>query len=82
MSFDCRFFYYNKYKKLSRGKVDSRLNFVDHVKTISSKTSSKLRTLARATPGISMERRKTSSKFFFECTIQLLSINRDFAQSQ
>lgn len=66
-------------EKILGAKIDSKHNFDDDVKTICIKASNILRALASATLYISIEK-KTSSKFVFVCTVQLLFINMDVKQ--
>ena len=62
-----RFFSQKKYvcEKLLRAKIDSKLNFDDHIRTIYSGTSNKLRVLARAIPYRSIEKRRLLVNSFF-----------------
>ena len=52
-------FKWSSYEKLLGVKIDSKLNFDDHLKSICSKASNILRALARTTPYTSIEK-KTS----------------------
>ena len=51
------------YTKLLGVKIDNKLNFNEHVKSLCEKANSKLRALARATRF--MDLKKTCNEFFF-----------------
>ena len=50
-------FKWSSYEKLLGVKIDSKLNFDDHLKSICSKASNILRALARTTPYTSIEKK-------------------------
>ena len=52
-------------EKLLGLKIDNKLNFDTRVKGLSKKTNNKLRALARATPYISLEKKKLLMTSFF-----------------
>ena len=52
-------------EKMLGVKIDYKLNFDEHVKTLCSKANNKLRALARATPYMSIEKRKILMNSFF-----------------
>ena len=51
-------------EKMLEIKTDYKLNFDEHVKTLCSKADNKLSTLARATPYMSVEKKKILMNFF------------------
>ena len=53
------------YEKISGVKIDYKLDFDEHVKTLCSKANNKLRALARATPYMSVEKKKILMNSFF-----------------
>ena len=52
-------------EKMLGVKIDYKLNFDEHVKTLCSKANNKLRALARATPYMSVEKKKILMNSFF-----------------
>ena len=50
-------------------KIDYKLNFDKHVKTLRNKANNKLRALARATPYMSVEKRKILMNSFFNAQL-------------
>ena len=52
-------------EKMLGGYIDYKLNLDEYVKTLCSKVNNKLRTLARATPYMIIERKKTLMNTFF-----------------
>ena len=52
-------------EKMLGVKIDYKLNFDEHVKTLCSKANNKLRALARATPYTSVEKKKILTNSFF-----------------
>ena len=52
-------------EKMLGVKIDYKLNFDEHVKTLCSKANNKLRALARATPYMSVEKKKILTNSFF-----------------
>ena len=52
-------------EKMLEVKIDYKLNFDEHVKTLCSKANNKLRSLARATPYMSVENKKILMNSFF-----------------
>ena len=59
-------FKWSSYEKLLGVKIDSKLNFDDHLKSICSKASNILRELARATPYTSIEKKTLPNITHFE----------------
>ena len=53
-------------EKMLRVKIDYKLNFDEHVKTLCSKANNKLRALARTTPYMSVEKNKMLINSFFK----------------
>ena len=53
-------------EKLLGVKIDSKLSFDKHIKTICKKASNKLRALARVTPYMSIEKKKILMNSFFD----------------
>ena len=52
-------------EKMLGVKIDSKLNFDEHVKTLCSKVNSKLTALARTTPYMGVEKKKIPMNSFF-----------------
>ena len=52
-------------EKMLGVKIDYKLNFDEHVKTLCSKANNKLRALARTTPYMSVEKKKILMNSFF-----------------
>ena len=67
-------------EKLLGIKIDNKLNFDTHVKGLCTKANNKVRALARATPYMSLEKKKLLINSFFNA--QLLSFNLDATQSK
>ena len=53
------------YEKLPGVKIDSKLSFNKHIKTICKKASNKLRALARVTPYMTIKKEKVLMNSFF-----------------
>ena len=58
-------FKWSSFEKLLGAKIDSKLNFDDHLKSICSKASNILRALARAAPYTSIEKKKLPEHYGF-----------------
>ena len=56
-------------EKILRVKIDYKLNFDEHVKTLCSKVNHKLRALARATPYMRVEKNKQTDENIFQRTV-------------
>ena len=54
---------HSTYEKLLNIKIDNKLNFNTHVKGLCKKANNKLRALARATPYMSLEKKKLLMTF-------------------
>ena len=52
-------------EKLLGVKIDYKLTFDNHVANLSKKANNKLRALSRATPYMTMEKKKASDESFF-----------------
>ena len=71
------------YEKISGVKIDYKLDFDEHVKTLCSKANNKLRALARTTPYMSVEKKKILMNSFFNAqfnyypTVWMLHIRRN-----
>ena len=50
-------------------KIDCKLNFDEHVKTLCSKANNKLRALARATPYMNVEKKENTDELIFQRTV-------------
>ena len=50
-------------------KIDCKLNFDEHVKTLCSKANNKLRVLASATPYMNVEKKEDTGELIFQRTI-------------
>ena len=68
-------------EKMLGVKIDYKLNFDEHVKTLCSKANNKLRALARATPYMNVEKKKNTDELIFQSTVQLLPLYMDVKQS-
>ena len=53
-------------EKLLRVKIDCKLSFDEHIKTICKKASKKLSALDRVTPYMAMEKKKVLMNLFFD----------------
>ena len=56
-------------EKLLGIKIDSKIRFDDHIQHLCNKANRKLRTLARATPCMSLQKRKVLMKSFFNAQL-------------
>ena len=71
------------YEKILGVKIDYKLHFDEHVKTLCSKANNKLRALARTTPYMSVEKKKILMNSFFNAqfnyypTVWMLHIRRN-----
>ena len=50
-------------------KIDCKLNFDEHVKTLCSKANNKLRALARATSYMNVEKKENTDELNFQRTV-------------
>ena len=50
-------------------KIDYKLNFEEHVKTLCSKANNKLIALARATPYMNVEKKENTDELIFQRTV-------------
>ena len=55
-------------------KIDYKLNFDEHVKTLCSKANNKLRALARVTPYMSVEKKKILMNSLFNAQLTTASL--------
>ena len=67
--FFCRVIERSDCEKMLGVKIDYKLNFDEHMKTLCSKANNKLRALARATPYMSVEKKKILMNSFFQRTV-------------